>query len=90
MVSLLRYSRSYITKVIEGNSEVESQSRLITFPNIEPKFNGFNILESSKLIELAAKGRYLGDHLTEEPVTNGSVAYKIWDAEEANLKHWLL
>ena len=79
-----------MAKAIEGNSKVESQPRLITFPHIEPKFNVFNILEWSKLVELAIKGRYLGDRLTEEPVTKGSAAYKIWDAEEANIKHWLL
>ena len=79
-----------MVKAIEGNSEIESQPKLITFPDIEPKFNGFNILEWSKLIEQAIKGRYLGDHFTEEPVTKGSAANKIRDAEEANIKHWLL
>ena len=79
-----------MAKVDEGSSEVESKPGLITFPDIEPKFNGFNILEWSKLIELAIRGRYLGDHLTKELVTTGSVAYKIWDAEEASIKYWLL
>ena len=76
--------------VTKSSSEVESQPRLISFLDIEPKFNGFNILEWSKLIELVIKVRYLGDHLAEEPVTKGSAAYKIWDAKEVNIKHWLL
>ena len=41
-----------MAKITEGNLEVESQLRLITFPDIEPKLNGFNIFEWSKLIEL--------------------------------------
>ena len=66
-----------MAEVDEGSSEVESKPRLITFLDIEPKFNGFNILEWSKLIELPIKGRYLNDHLTKEPVTKGSVTCKI-------------
>ena len=79
-----------MAKTTKGRSEVESQPRLITFPDIEPKLNGFNILEWRELIELAIKGRLLGDHLTEELVTKGSAAYTIWDAKEANIKHWRL
>ena len=55
-----------MAKDIEGTPEVESQPRLITFPDIEPKFNGLNTREWSKLIELAINRKYLGDHLTEE------------------------
>ena len=28
--------------------------------------------------------------MTKELVTKCNVAYKIWDAEEANIKHWLI
>ena len=76
--------------VTESSSEVESQPRLISILDIEPKFNIFNILEWSQLIELVIKVRYLVDHSTEEPVTETSAAYKIWDAKEVNIKHWLL
>ena len=48
-----------MAKITESSSEVELQPRLITFPDIEPKFNSCNILEWSKLIELAMNGRYL-------------------------------
>ena len=33
-----------MAKVDEGSLEVEAKPKLNTFPDIEPKFNGFNIL----------------------------------------------
>ena len=34
-----------MVKVDEDSLEVESKPRLVTFPDIKPKFNGFNIFE---------------------------------------------
>ena len=49
----------------------------MNFLDIEPKCNGFNIHAWGKLIDLAIKRRYLGDHFKKELVTKGKVAIKI-------------
>ena len=55
-------------EVPEMDKATDSGRTIVVFPNIEVKFDGINMLEWSKLVELTLVGRELGDHEKESPV----------------------
>ena len=68
-------------EVPEMAKATNSGRTIVVFPDIEVKFDGINMLEWSKLVELTLVGRELGDHLKKVQLLRK--IYKRWKAKEA-------
>ena len=77
-------------EVPEMAKAIDSGRTIVVFPDIEVKFDGINMLEWSKLVELTIVGRELGDHLKESPVLEKDPRYRKLKAEEALIHEWIL
>ena len=60
------------------------------FPPPEVKFDGGNMFEWSKMINLTLHGCQLGDYLTENPREETNPEYKKLKAEESLILSWML
>ena len=77
-------------EVPEMAKATDSGATIVVFPVIVVKFDGMNLLEWSKLVELTLVGRELGDHLKESPILEKDPRYKRWKAEEALIHQRIL
>ena len=62
----------------------------IVFPDIQVKFDGLNMFEWSKLVQLTLDGRQLGHHLTDPPLTSTDPSYKARKSEDSLMHQWIL
>ena len=60
------------------------------FPPPDVKFDGGNMFEWSKMINLTLYGCQLGDHLKDNPREEASPEFKKWKSEESLILSWML
>ena len=85
-------TRREVLNPIQGMlNPVQGMLNPVLFPPIpeDIKFNGFNLEDWSKYVEMILESRGLDEHLQSE-VEPGQPRYQIWRREDSNVRSWLL
>ncbi|CAA7397817.1 unnamed protein product [Spirodela intermedia] len=80
-------SNSVMTTIVGGRDKI--MYALLSIPECL-KFNGTNLYQWEKFVELTLLGRGLSEHLINDPIGMNDSNYKLWKSEQAFIHSWLL